>query len=559
MTVTRRGAIPGGQAAHAVTRDIDPADHADPAQAMVGDGDSAAEPDTVSRATACLRARRQVRVLFFAANADKDRRLAIDQEHDAIQASIGSSRYRNHFQLIARLTGRLSDLHQMLLDHSPAIVHFACHGSAQAELLLTQDGGGVAPVPAAALSETLRVLRDNVVLVVFNACFSSTQATAIRDSVGLAIGMGRPIEDPAAIAFSAELYRALASGRSVQEAFDLGVSAIRASSRDDPMPRLFAGTGIAAREVRLVQDEPRRRSRPWAWILVAASCVALALTLIPRLLRRGDALPPPGMVRFAAADVRMGVFAPGSRPQECRALTASEDCAELGHPEAVRDTHVASFDLDRMEVTNGEFAAWLNANTDLWRPPDEYGIVTTRREPVIPLLRTRKCGDGLTLTPEGHAQVTAEAARWPVVCVTWHGADEYCRAQGRRLPLESEWELAAKGAEARSFPWGADLPRQDGVAFDLRDGVQVHPRAVGGSPQDVTPDGVHDLGGNVAEWVEDRRGDVERKTLRGGSFASRGPCHLLSSGCQRVAGDSYHKDLGFRCARSVLDRPREER
>src|SRR5436190_3702920 len=160
------------------------------------------------------------------------------------------------------------------------------------------------------------------------------------------------------------------------------------------------------------------------------------------------------MVRFAAADVRMGVFVPGSRPQECSALTASEDCAELGHPEQVRDTHVASFDLDRMEVTNGEFAAWLNANTDLWRPPDEHGIVTTRREPVIPLIRTKKCGDGLTLTPEGHVQVTAEAARWPVLCVTWHGADEYCRAQGKRLPLETEWELAAKGAEARPFPWG---------------------------------------------------------------------------------------------------------
>lgn len=560
-----------GQVAQAVTRDVDLAGHAMPAHAVAGDGGSPPEqavagndgspPEqaTATHAKALLLARKQLKVLFFAANADKDRLLAVGQEHDAIQASIYSSRYRDHFQLIARLTGRLSDLHQALLDHSPDIVHFACHGSAQAELLLMQDGGGVAPVPAAALSETLRVLRDNLILVVFNACFSSTQAAAIRESVGLAIGMGRPIEDLAAIAFSAELYRALASGRSVQDAFDLGVAAIKAISRNDPMPRLSAGKGIAAREVRLAQGVLRRWPRLWPWILTAASCVALALAVVPRLLRRSDAPPPPGMVRFAAADFRMGVFAPGSRPQECSALTASEDCAELEHPEKVRDTHVASFDLDRMEVTNGEFAAWLNANTDLWRPPDEYGIVTTRREPAIPLVGTKKCSDGLTITPEGHAQVTAEAVRWPVVCVTWHGADEYCREQGKRLPLEAEWEFAAKGAEARPFPWGADLPRQDGVAFDLRDGAQVHPRTVEDSPQDVTPDGVNDLGGNVAEWVEDRRGNVEQKMLRGGSFASRGPCHLLSSGCKRVTGGSYHKDLGFRCARSVIDRQREEK
>jgi formylglycine-generating enzyme required for sulfatase activity len=178
-----------------------------------------------------------------------------------------------------------------------------------------------------------------------------------------------------------------------------------------------------------------------------------------------------------------------------------------------------------------------------------------RGAPAVQLIRTVRCGDGLTITPEGRVQVTAESAARPVVCVAWHGADEYCRGQGKRLPLDAEWELAAKGAEGRPFPWGDSSPRQDGVAYDLRDGAQVHPRAVGDSPQDVSPDGVHDLAGNVAEWVEDRYGDLMQKTLRGGSFASRGLCHLLSSSCARAPGDSYHKDLGFRCARSVIDRP----
>ena len=171
------------------------------------------------------------------------------------------------------------------------------------------------------------------------------------------------------------------------------------------------------------------------------------------------------------------------------------------------------------------------------------------------MLATEGCGGGLAITAEGRALASPDKARWPAVCVTWHGANEYCRAQHKRLPLEAEWELAAKGREGRPFPWGADLPRQDGVAFDSRDGAAAHPGDVGSSPQDVSPEGVHDLGGNVAEWVEDGRGVIDAKTIRGGSWGSRGPCHLLGSGCKRIRTDehSYSKDVGFRCASSVID------
>jgi len=298
------------------------------------------------------------------------------------------------------------------------------------------------------------------------------------------------------------------------------------------------------------------------WTLVgAAAGAALVLAyglLWPRHLVVPPPPPPDDMVRFAAASLRPGVFAAGSRPPECSALTASEDCAVLEHPEDVGETHVASFDLDRLEVTNADYAAWLNANVDLWKLAP-YGIVTSRSEPVMPLLRTEKCGDGLTITPEARARVTAEAARRPAVCVSWYGASEYCRAHRKRLPLEAEWELAAKGAEGRPFPWGTDLPRQDGVAFELRTGTAVHPRGVGESPQDVSPEGVRDLGGNAAEWVEDRRGNPSEKMLRGGSFASLGPCHVLGSGSKRIAADKSGKDVGFRCARSVMDQPQASR
>jgi hypothetical protein len=83
----------------------------------------------------------------------------------------------------------------------------------------------------------------------------------------------------------------------------------------------------------------------------------------------------------------MGVFAAGSRPPECSAPIAAMDCPEPAHPELVPDTPVASFDLDRLEVINSEFADWLNTHIGLWQPPGDDGIVRTRRMPMIQLLR----------------------------------------------------------------------------------------------------------------------------------------------------------------------------
>jgi formylglycine-generating enzyme required for sulfatase activity len=260
------------------------------------------------------------------------------------------------------------------------------------------------------------------------------------------------------------------------------------------------------------------------------------------------------MVRLAAAKVRPGVFDAARRPRVCSALAATEDCAELTHPERVAAVRVAAFDLDVLEVTNDDFVAWLNANAQIWRAA-KNGIIETRRERAIPLaLTSEACFGALTVTPEGRVVASPDKAQWPAVCVTWHGADEYCRGQHKRLPLTLEWELAAKGAEGRPFPWDDEAPRQDGVAFDLRDGAAPHPRDVGSAPQDVSPEGIHDLGGNVAEWVEDGRGGIDTKTIRGGSWGSRGACHLLGSGCKRIGAGEFSSDVGFRCASSVIDR-----
>src|SRR5690606_19045128 len=46
----------------------------------------------------------------------------------------------------------------------------------------------------------------------------------------------------------------------------------------------------------------------------------------------------------------------------------------------------------------------------------------------------------------------------PINCVSWHQADRFCAAQGKRLPTEAEWEMAARGLDRRPYPWGHEPP-----------------------------------------------------------------------------------------------------
>lgn len=495
----------------------------------------------------------RVKILFFSANAKDDNVLALDEEYRAIEQRIRLARHRDAFWPIFKPAARRADLQDALLEHSPHVVHFACHGSSQAEIVLRSDGPASDPVAADSLTSLFSVLHDSLVLVVFNACFASTQASAILRSAKVAIGMRSRIEDGAAISFASALYGALAYGRSVQDAFTLGVAALDARQRQ--LPELFVRPGVDASKVVLVK--PRRSRTPLMVLVAAVAGTALVAVGGQQLWPDLDPLrhhpsPVRGMVRFAAADVRSSVFDTTRQPTSCAVLEETKDCAALAHPERVASVHLAAFELDAMEVTSGEFADWLNANNPLWTT-DRWGRILLRRGGVQLALASDDCFGALAITTGNRVVASPDKARWPAVCVTWQGATEYCRGQHKRLPLTVEWELAARGLEGRAFPWGSALPRQDGVTFDLRDSAAPHPRDVGSSPQDVSPEGVHDLGGNVAEWVEDGRGATDTKTIRGGSWGSRGPCHLLGSGCKRIAAGTYSSDVGFRCASSVIE------
>lgn len=233
----------------------------------------------------------------------------------------------------------------------------------------------------------------------------------------------------------------------------------------------------------------------------------------------------------------------GTQPNKMRKVDAGE--FTMGSNERLSDegpqhtVSLAAFFIDEYEVTNGQYKIFIDA--------------TKRRSPSLYRNRTY---------PHGKVD-------HPVVFVNWEDANDYCHWVDKRLPTDQEWEKAARGTDARRYPWGnefsldaANTPLRWASFNKFGDTTPV-----GAFKKGMSPNQLHDMSGNVWEWTSSwykaypgnqtfSENYGERyKTLKGGSWFDcsfyqcgiSAPTYNRAFFAKKVKNDTF----GFRCAKDI--------
>jgi iron(II)-dependent oxidoreductase len=220
-------------------------------------------------------------------------------------------------------------------------------------------------------------------------------------------------------------------------------------------------------------------------------------------------------------------------------------------PHDERSAHAVTlpeFMIDRLPVTNAQFAAFLNAAGS-----------------------TNKRGERLFDIDDPDARVHRRGGKWvadagyedhPVVEMPWAGARDYCAWRGKRLPTEAEWEKAARGTDRRRYPWGNEPPdptrAQFGAAYNETAPVER-------ARSSASPYGVLDMAGNAWEWVSSAYRPYPYRTDDGREELAAGPVRGTRGGGHDSPAEeitttqrgrnlsrnpaSGHHNIGFRCAK----------
>ena len=267
------------------------------------------------------------------------------------------------------------------------------------------------------------------------------------------------------------------------------------------------------------------------FVIAALFCVVTACAPVTPETIASPTVPAPPKEIIDAQGIAMRLVSAGE-------FTMGSDLEVTEQP--VHTLSLDAYYIDKYEVTNEAYQKCVDADICT---PQSYTYSATRKE---------------------HYN-NPEFSNYPVIYITWEMANLYCEWRGAHLPTEAEWEKAARGTDARLYPWGNEFGCSYANMVIQGEQCVGDTTSVGSYETGISPYGLYDMAGNVAEWTSsifkpypydqnDGREDPSiyiNHIVRGGTWYYTDETYSRTTKHDALPTMTRDPDIGFRCAMEV--------
>lgn len=196
----------------------------------------------------------RIRILFTGVGPKEDTKIPSNLKMRDSFATFQKGDYRHWYELISKTALTAVELQEALLRYLPHIVHFFGHRNQSEAMRFEESPTEDAFINENALAQLFRIIRDHVQIVIFDACYSRAHAEKLTETIDYVVHISESVSDKPSKTFFESFYRAIAYGRSVEEAFSLARNALDLSFINlSTVPALFVRNGTSAAVPLLLQ------------------------------------------------------------------------------------------------------------------------------------------------------------------------------------------------------------------------------------------------------------------------------------------------------------------